>query len=321
MLEKLTSAWRARRVLLLGGPDAQNLYTEALLLALGARPARIPPGAKAETLCRALSSGRIGAVVVPSAHALADPDDLFAQLRALELLLAETRESGAPLVILCSHEDVYAPSPSVWQADESAPLGGRTRAGLYQSILQLYAGGFSRGLLGDAVSVVVCRHAPCLGSGHPSAAQYGAWCRALLAGEAPTVEHPGVQGTFLHPLDAACAALCLGARYYAGEADCTGAFNLGVLPENLCANRSACLRLTAQEGGNRAIREMQPPHDAPHTPLDGSLLHRLCGFRPLLNAQEALSFLMEYERAAAVGDSAADLLRQRQAQLYLEKMR
>jgi len=185
MLEKLAKAWRARRVLLIGLPDAQNLYAEALLCALGARPARLPPDAKAHTLCRALTSGRIGAVMIPCMQDVAAGSSLTQRLDALGLILREMREAGVPLGILCSHEDVYAPRQDAWQAEEGAPLGGRTREGLYQAILQLYADGVGRALLGDAVTTIVCRHAPCLGSDEESVRQYSAWCRAILGGGAP----------------------------------------------------------------------------------------------------------------------------------------
>lgn len=317
MLEKLTAAWRARRVLLIGEADVQALYTEALLLALGARPARIPPDARAQTLNRALCTGRISAVIIPSAHALAQEGSLSAQLSVLHLILSELREAGVPLCILCSHEDVYAPGGDAWQAEEPAPLGGRTREGLYQAILQLYADGFSRGLLGDPVSTLICRQAPCLGSTHEHVRQYAAWCRAILHGDAPVIEHPAAQGTFLHPLDAALGALCLGAGALEGEAGFTGSFNIAPGTQNLCANRSACTFLTASEGCTRAAQETHPPRSTPSSPLCGAKLRQLCGYSPMLNARQALSFLMEHERALAVSDSAAQIKRREQAEQFL----
>jgi len=320
MLEKLAKAWRARRVLLIGLPDAQNLYAEALLCALGARPARLPPDAKAHTLCRALTSGRIGAVMIPCMQDVAAGSSLTQRLDALGLILREMREAGVPLGILCSHEDVYAPRQDAWQAEEGAPLGGRTREGLYQAILQLYADGVGRALLGDAVTTIVCRHAPCLGSDEESVRQYSAWCRAILGGGAPVIEHPGAQGVFLHPLDAVLGALCLGARFFLGENDCAGAFNIAPGPAGLCANRSACLRLMQEEGCTRAAAQAHPPCPAPRTQLSGAKIRRLCGFSPQLDAQQALTFLMEHERAQAIGDAAAQLKRREQAERLLKML-
>lgn len=318
MLDQLTAAWRARRVLLIGGPDAQNLCMQELLLALGARPARIPDACKPHTLNRAMTTGRVSAVIVPSMHTLGAPGDLFSRLHALKTLLDEMREAGIPLCILCSQEDVFAPGLSA--AEETSPLGGKTQEGLIASLLQLYADGASRALLGDAVPTILCRHVPCLGSDHPSVYQYSRWCRALLRGRRATVEHPSAQGTFFHPLDAALGALCLGARYFSGDTACTGAFHLPPSSENRCANRSAYLALAAMENSTRAPQETHPPCDAPFPLLRGDKIKKLCGYSPMLNARQALALLMEYERARAIGESAAQIKRAEQAEIFLKSL-
>lgn len=318
MLNHLTAAWRLRRVLLIGGSDAQTLCTQALLTALGARPDLLPLDAPLPALNRALCAGRVSAVILPCLHALSG--SLTDRLHALHLILGETREAGVPLRILCAHEDVYAPHEAQLCAQETAPLGGRTQEGLFQSILQLYADGFSRGLLGDAAPSILLRHPPCLGGGHESAAQYSAWCRAILGDETPVVEHPGAQGTFVHPLDAALAALCLGAGALLGKSRCTGCFNAAPAAHNLCANRTAFAMLARSEGFTRAPAETHPPRRAAYTPLSGEKLRRICGFSPLLSAGVALSFLMEHERALAVGEDAARIKRLEQAEAVLSML-
>ena len=75
MLDKLNAAFTARRVLLVGGHDRMTLFFESLLGALGARPARIPPSSGAETVCRALTAGRVSALIVPSLPLLAPQRD------------------------------------------------------------------------------------------------------------------------------------------------------------------------------------------------------------------------------------------------------
>ena len=100
MLNQLLTAWRARRVLIVGRADRISLFAQAFLAELGARPARIAPGQDAETLCRALSEGRVSAILVPCLRALAPEDDLLAQLHALLTLLGEAREAGAFLAAI-----------------------------------------------------------------------------------------------------------------------------------------------------------------------------------------------------------------------------
>ena len=222
MLDKLNAAFTARRVLLVGGHDRMTLFFESLLSALGARPARIPPSSGAETVCRALTAGRVSALIVPSLPSFAPDRDVAGQLAALSTLLGEAREAGVPLTILCSEANVYRARQGAWYAREEDPIGGETREGLAQSLLQLYADGVSRGLCGDAVHVLCVRTLPALGCGSPAVAQYSAWCRALDAGELPEVAHPSMQSVFIHPLDMACGALMLGARFFTGEEPCDG---------------------------------------------------------------------------------------------------
>ena len=86
----LLSVWRARRVLLLGGADERTQILQAHLTALGARPVSIPPDTPAEPLYRAMTDGRVSAVIacVP----------LTAQ--ALRSLETERVETGVPLALL-----------------------------------------------------------------------------------------------------------------------------------------------------------------------------------------------------------------------------
>lgn len=318
MLHQLNTAWRARRVLIIGRADRVSLFAQAFLAELGARPARIAPGQDAETLCRALSEGRISAILVPCLRQLAPEDDLLAQLRALLTLLGEAREAGVPLTLLCSDAGVYRAGGG--SALEEDPLGGETRDGLIQSLVQLCADGVSRGLLGDAVSVQCVRHLPLLGCGHPATAPYTAWCRALMDNRLIPVEHPGMLGAFLHPLDMCCGAALLGARFLAGDTRCTGAFNLGAGAQSLMANRTAALRFIRDNGGTRPIRETEPPL-APALPmLCGARARLLCGAQPILPGGEALNLLLALERAARSGQSAELAEIERQTKLYLARL-
>lgn len=316
MLQKLFSVWRARHVLIVGKALSPVTFTQLFFEELGAKAARIPPDASCETLCRSLSAGRISALIVPMAHALCESSDPFAHLEALRVLLSEAREAGVPLVILCSDAPVYRAQQHPWYAREEDAIGGESRAGLIASLMQLCADGVSRGLLGYPVRVLILRHMSCLGCGSRETQQYDAWCRALIADDVLKVEHPAMQGVFQHPLDMVCAAAALGARFFDGQEDCSGVFNVGVGPQNLCANRSAALRLIRRTGGTRPISESEPPLAQPLPLLDGSRVRLLLGLRSLLCTDDALDMLLEQTRAA--GDPAAQIACMRaQTQKYL----
>lgn len=306
--------WRARHVLLVGGTDALTLAMTAMLEAAGAKCARIPAGASSETLCRAMTSGRIGAVIAAQAHALAPGLDPAAHLSALRTLLIEAREAGVPLVILCSDAPVYRAARPPAPLEESSPLGGRTPAGLVQSLVQLYALGAASGLMGDPVRTLILRHPPLLGGDAPCVAQYARWCRALLAGELVPVEQPDAQGVFFHPLEAACDALVLGAlhmeRARAGEDEGESAYNLAPGPLGICPNRSAALRLLRESGGARPIREAEVSEACTPPRLSAARAQLSAGIRPIYTADEALSLLLALERARLHGLAEAEMQKQ-----------
>lgn len=317
MINQLLPAWRGQRVLLIGHSGRPCAFMQALLEALGAKCARIPPGMDAEPLCRAMQTGRISAVVIPELRALADGEDPCAPLAALHLILCECREAGVPLALLLSDAAVYRSEAHPAFAREDDPIGGQSRDGLLQSILQLYADGFSRGLLGDAVSVLCVRHLPLLGCGHPAVSPYSRWCAALDSRDILTVPHPGRQCAFLHPADMLCGALLLGARFLLGDTACAGVYNLGAELPSLAANRTAALRMIRDHGGTRPIWESFPP-DASLPPMpDGTRARMLCGACSRLPFQEALSLLLQLERAARISPEAEAAEIRRQAEQYL----
>ena len=300
MIHQLHAAWRARRVLIIGGTDRTTLVMQALFHELGAKTMQIRPGFHAEALNRALTKGRVSAVIVPSMRLFAS-GGVTDQLSALILLLSEAREAGIPLVILMSDENVYRAADHPWHVQETDPIGGETPEGLIQSILDLYAQGMSHGLCGDPVSVQIVRHPPCLGCTHPAANQYSAWCHAAVSGDAIEVQHPAASGVFIHPQDVCCGALLLGARFLLGDTACTGAFNLGANSPNLIPNRTAALRLIRRLGVTRSICETEPPQTALSPLLDGTKARLLCGARCSMSGEDALMRLFELEQAASDG--------------------
>lgn len=317
MLQSLHAAWSTRRVLLLGGEDRMTRFMRALLSGLGARPACLPLSSGSEALARTLTGGRVCCVIVPCLRAL--DGSLNHQLQALDALLIEAREAGVPLVMLLSDENAYRAAQHPWTVREEDPVGGETREGLFHAILQLFADGVSRGLLGDPVHVLCVRHLPCLGCGHPAVAPYDGWCRALEAGEPLTVPHPGAQGVFLHPLDVCMGSLLLGARFLLGDTACTGVFNLDAGAQNLMPGRTAALRLCERCGHARALEETEPPNPVLLPLLDGSRARRLCDAAPSVPGDEALLELLALFCAQQKGPECLEEAVQAQTAAFLAR--
>ena len=154
MLEAMLEGWRGKRVLIVGKPDGLCAFLTAMLEEIGARLMRVGDRADAQALCRALTAGRIGAVILPEEMT---GRDLPERLAATLTLIQEIREAGVPLLLALSDAAVY-PS-SAGKMNETAAIGGRTREGLEASILQMAILGAARGLTGDAVRTMLIRHA------------------------------------------------------------------------------------------------------------------------------------------------------------------
>ena len=203
MLEAMLEGWRGKRVLIVGDRGGLCAFLIAVLDEIGVRPACVSDRADAQTLCRALTAGRVGAVILPGeVTGRGLPERLAATLTLTE----EIREAGVPLLLALSDAAVYRQGEG--RANETAEIGGRTREGLEASILQTALLGAARGLFGDAVRTVLVRHAPILGG------DCAAWCDALLDGRTIEVRHPAARGVFVHPLDIVCCALPLGAQAF-----------------------------------------------------------------------------------------------------------
>lgn len=207
MLEAMLEGWRGKRVLIVGDRGGLCAFLIAVLDEIGARPVCVSDRADAQTLCRALTAGRVSAAILPGEMT---GRSLPERLEATLTLTREVREAGVPLLLALSDAAVYRGGGRMNEAGE---IGGRTREGMEASILQTALLGAARGLMGDAVRTMLVRHAPVLGE------DCAAWCDALLEGRTIRVRHPAARGVFVHPLDVVCCGLTLGARAFrCGEA-------------------------------------------------------------------------------------------------------
>ena len=175
MLEAMLEGWRGKRVLIVGDRGGLCAFLIAVLDEIGARPVCVSDRADAQTLCRALTAGRVSAAILPGEMT---GRSLPERLEATLTLTREVREAGVPLLLAMSDAAVYRGGGRMNEAGE---IGGRTREGLEASIL---GGGCA------------------------------AWCDALLEGRTIRVRHPAARGVFVHPLDVVCCGLTLGARAF-----------------------------------------------------------------------------------------------------------
>ena len=269
-----------------GKPDGLCAFLTAMLEEIGARLMRVGDRADAQALCRALTAGRIGAVILPEEMT---GRDLPERLAATLTLIQEIREAGVPLLLALSDAAVY-PS-SAGKMNETAAIGGLT---------------------GDAVRTMLIRHAPTLGG------QCTDWCEALLNGEPVKVANPTARGVFVHPLDVAGCALMLGAEAFRrGEG---GVYHIGTDARSICTNRSAAQRLSMRHHGTAQIQKEETDGEAASVLLDGSAARRLCGAVCRLDADQALDLLFEQRKAAREGREAETIRKPAAHNLKTEAM-
>ena len=139
MLEAMLEGWRGKRVLIVGDRGGLCAFLIAVLDEIGARPVCVSDRADAQTLCRALTAGRVSAAILPGEMT---GRSLPERLEATLTLTREMREAGVPLLLAMSDAAVYRGGGRVNEAGE---IGGRTREGLEASILQTALLGAARG--------------------------------------------------------------------------------------------------------------------------------------------------------------------------------
>ena len=301
----MLEGWRGKRVLIVGDRGGLCAFLIAVLDEIGARPVCVSDRADAQTLCRALTAGRVSAAILPGEMT---GRSLPERLEATLTLTREVREAGVPLLLAMSDAAVYRGGG--WM-NEAGEIGGRTREGMEASILQTALLGAARGLLGDAVRTMLIRHAPVLGE------DCAAWCDALLEGRTIRVRHPAVRGVFVHPLDIVCCGLTLGARaFQCGEG---GVYNIGTDERSIGTRQSAARRLAMRHGGAGTAQEEAEDGEPSAQLLDGSAARRLCGAACRLDVDQALDLLFEQRRAARAGQEEAAI--RRMTRTYLEGCR
>ena len=123
MLEAMLEGWRGKRVLIVGDRGGLCAFLIAVLDEIGARPVCVSDRADAQTLCRALTAGRVSAAILPGEMT---GRSLPERLEATLTLTREVREAGVPLLLAMSDAAVYRGGGRMNEAGE---IGGRTREG------------------------------------------------------------------------------------------------------------------------------------------------------------------------------------------------
>ena len=95
----MLEGWRGKRVLIVGDRGGLCAFLIAVLDEIGARPVCVSDRADAQTLCCALTAGRVSAAILPGEMT---GRSLPERLEATLTLTREVREAGVPLLLAMS---------------------------------------------------------------------------------------------------------------------------------------------------------------------------------------------------------------------------
>lgn len=127
---------------------------------------------------------------------------------------------------------------------------------------------------------------------------------ALCRGEPVRIRNPHAVRPWQHVLEPLSGYLNLAERLASGEGSSYGeAWNFGPSDEDARPVQWIVERMIERWGGNASwVRDEQPqPHEASYLKLDYSKAHARLGWKPRWNLANALSAIIEWQRAYAAG--------------------
>jgi CDP-glucose 4,6-dehydratase len=133
--------------------------------------------------------------------------------------------------------------------------------------------------------------------------------RAFEAGEAPVLRSPGSVRPWQHVLEALIGYVRIAERLLAGEARFADAWNFGPADEDARPVAWIVNRMAEAWGVPRGWRDWpgEVPHEAGLLKLDCSKARAELGWRPTLTLDEAISWIVEWHKAVAAGESPRDV--------------
>ncbi len=326
-----SSFWAGRRVLVTGHTGFKGAWLSLWLERLGAQvsglalPAESPDGAfaafapwstldshdtdlrEAEAVQRVVESAAPEVVFHLAAQALvrrgwADPAGTYAVnvVGTAHLLEAISRVGSVQAVVMATSDKVYANKGAGVPFREDSPLGGSDPYSASKASAEHVVSAWRAG--NPKVPVATVRAGNVIGGGDVAEDRLlpDTW-RALLASEDLALRHPQATRPWqfvLEPLDGYLrVAECL----VSDPAACPPAVNFGPPPSACWPVSRVAEAVLAAWGGGRWVdghRAGDPP-EAPALSLDATLATRTLGWRPRLKLETAISWTVEWWRAAS----------------------
>jgi CDP-glucose 4,6-dehydratase len=340
-VEALVSGWRDRRVLVTGHTGFKGSWLSLWLHAKGADVTgfALPPPSE-PSLFEAARIGElvthhegdvrdltaVRAVVEESRpevifHLAAqplvrlsyqEPVDTYATnvMGTVHLLEAARRASDVRAIVCVTSDKCYENREWVWPYRESDPMGGHDPYSSSKGCAELVASAYRSAFFAQGPALATVRAGNVIGGGDWSTDRLiPDLIRAFEAGVAPLIRSPDAVRPWQHVLEALGGYLKIAERLLAGERQFADAWNFGPADEDTQPVSWIVERMRAAWGGAPQSQADHGPrvHEAGLLRLDCSKARAALGWRPALNLEQALDWIVDWHKAVGSGADARAL--------------
>ena len=239
---------------------------------------------------------------------------------SVHVMEAARRVGGVQAMICVTTDKCYENKEWIWPYRESDPMGGydpySSSKGAAELAIAAYRSSYfpPTNMKDGGCGLASVRAGNVIGGGD--------WAddrlvpdlvRAFIAGRAPEVRSPGAVRPWQHVLEALSGYLMIAERLIAREPAFADAWNFGPSDDDAQPVSWIVEHMHAAWGGNahRAVAATAPGvHEAGLLRLDSSKVRAALGWRPALNLQLAVEWIVEWHQKVERGDNVREVTMQ-----------
>ncbi|MCS6776665.1 MAG: CDP-glucose 4,6-dehydratase [Chloroherpetonaceae bacterium] len=232
------------------------------------------------------------------------------------VLEAARQTEGVRAVVVVTSDKCYENREWVWGYRENEPMGGNDPYSSSKGCAELVTAAYRRSYFPPEryaqhrTGVASARAGNVIGGGD--------WARdrlipdimrAFAVGEPVVIRNPEAIRPWQHVLEPLHGYLTLAEALFHAGAEFAGAWNFGPDDDDACPVRQVVERLAARWGAGAGWQQDagSHPHEAHYLKLDSSLARARLQWRPRLDLQGALDWVVEWYRGVAQGGSAREI--------------
>lgn len=337
-LEALVNSWRGRRVLVTGHTGFKGSWLSLWLHALGAEVTgfALPPPSEPSlfaaarideliahhegdvrdmtALRAAVEASRPEVIFHLAAQPLVrlsyrEPVETYATnvMGTVHLLEAARRAPDVKAIVCVTSDKCYENREWAWPYRENDPMGGHDPYSSSKGCAELVAAAWRSSFFANGPGLATVRAGNVIGGGDWATDRLVPdLVRAFEAGAAPLIRSPDAVRPWQHVLEALGGYLQIAERLLAGERQFADAWNFGPSDDDTQPVSWIVERMRAAWGGapqpqtDRGSRV----HEAGLLRLDCSKARAALGWRPALNLEQALDWIVEWHKAVGGGEDA-----------------